>query len=60
MKIRGLKCLKCNDIIYSISRHDFKWCGCHSIFIDGGFDYQRFGGEPSLIEFVEIDVDTTK
>ena len=41
-----IKCLKCGDIIESLYRHDFKWCKCKSIFVDGGNDYLRCGGEP--------------
>ena len=38
------KCRKCGDVIESKSVHDFKWCSCHSIFVDGGMDYIRRGG----------------
>ena len=31
-----IKCLKCNDIIESKSRHDFVWCKCKSVAVDGG------------------------
>jgi hypothetical protein len=41
---KKVKCLKCNDIIESMHRHDFVWCSCGNIFIDGGNDYMRFGG----------------
>lgn len=39
-----IKCLKCGDIIESMFRHDFRWCSCRNIFIDGGNDYLRYGG----------------
>lgn len=39
-----IKCLKCGDIIESKFRHDFRWCSCKNIFIDGGNDYLRYGG----------------
>ena len=39
-----IKCLKCLDTIQSFDRHDFKWCSCGNVFIDGGFDYIRCGG----------------
>jgi hypothetical protein len=41
----AFKCKKCNTVIESIHRHDFKYCECGSVFIDGGLDYQR-GGYP--------------
>ena len=40
------QCAQCNDIIESTHRHDFKYCSCQSIFVDGGTDYIRSGGEP--------------
>jgi hypothetical protein len=42
----ALRCNKCGDIIVSYHRHDFKWCKCSSIFVDGGLDYGRYGGNP--------------
>lgn len=45
------QCRLCGDIIESKSRHDFKWCKCRSIFVDGGKDYIRRGGkEENIIE----------
>lgn len=48
-----LKCKKCDDIIESKHRHDFKWCSCHSIFIAGGNDYCRYGGDHELMEWID-------
>ena len=39
------KCLKCGDVIESTHRHDFVWCKCGAIFVDGGLDYLRRGGK---------------
>jgi hypothetical protein len=38
-----LKCKKCGDIIESTYAHDFKYCKCGAIFIDGGLEYSRYG-----------------
>lgn len=35
------KCGKCNDIIVSRYRHDFKFCKCGAIAVDGGNAYIR-------------------
>jgi len=35
------KCRKCDDIIWSAHRHDFKTCKCGAISVDGGLDYIR-------------------
>lgn len=40
------KCAKCGDIIESKSRHEFVSCSCGAIFVDGGTDYIRRGGNP--------------
>ena len=40
----GIQCTKCGDELYSNSRHDFVRCKCDAVFIDGGFDYVRIGG----------------
>lgn len=39
------KCLQCNDIIESRSRHDFVECSCGEIFVDGGREYIRRGAK---------------
>ena len=38
-----IACSNCGEIITSKHRHDFVVCACNSIFIDGGFDYCRYG-----------------
>lgn len=57
MKIRdhvitknSAQCLLCNDILESRHRHDFQRCKCGAVFVDGGKDYCRRGGEPSAIK----------
>lgn len=37
------KCAKCGDEIESTYRHDFRYCKCGAIFVDGGHDYLRRG-----------------
>ncbi len=36
-----IKCNKCGDVIESIHRHDFKFCKCGAVAVDGGHDYLR-------------------
>jgi hypothetical protein len=43
------KCLKCNDVVESVSLHDFRFCKCESIFVDGGRHYIRRGGDPTVM-----------
>ena len=56
MQLNGIKCLKCGDIIYSRSRHDFRWCSCESCAVDGGFDYLKIVGNKENWEFKRINV----
>jgi len=38
-------CKKCGDVLVSLNRHDYKTCGCdNKTMLDGGTDYQRYGG----------------
>lgn len=58
------RCSKCKDIIESTHRHDFVQCTCATIFVDGGLDYLRRGGDfqyfEELSEWEEVDdKDTT-
>lgn len=53
-KIRNrARCLKCGDIIESKYRHDFVKCSCGSIFVDGGNDYWRCGGNFDFFERID-------
>lgn len=36
-----IKCKKCEDVIKSTYRHDFKMCSCEVVGVDGGHDYLR-------------------
>ncbi len=51
------KCLKCGDIIESTFRHDFRYCSCRAIFVDGGLDYLRRGGDFNNIEELSEEVE---
>lgn len=61
MKVCTVKCPKCGDIIYSRARHDFHYCSCGYVFIDGGFEYSRAGAKSlDNIKFEDIEINTTK
>lgn len=41
----AMKCLECDTIIQSRSRHDYVECGCpNGSMVDGGLVYARYGG----------------
>lgn len=49
----AVKCLKCEKVLESLYRHDFKTCGCdNETMVDGGTDYTRIGGMD--MEYVEV------
>ncbi len=52
----ALVCMDCDDLIESKYRHDFVSCKCGAIFVDGGHDYLRHGGDwEKMIELYEFD-----
>lgn len=38
-----IQCKHCGDVIESTYTHDFKWCSCGKVFVDGGHEYGRRG-----------------
>ena len=54
--VNKIQCKKCNDIIESKDVHDFKWCTCKSIAVDGGLEYLRkVGNLENIIELSEFE-----
>ena len=49
-----IKCLKCGEVIESVTRHDFKGCSCGAVCVDGGKDYLRRCGYPE--DYVDLSV----
>ena len=49
------QCKLCGDIIESVNRHDFKWCKCGEIAVDGGKSYIKRAAKnlDSIIELSE-------
>lgn len=45
-----IRCKKCGDVIESTYTHDFKWCSCHSVAVDGGRSYLKRCGDLNNIE----------
>jgi len=41
----SVKCLKCGDEVESKYRHDFRFCKCGAIAVDGGHDYLKRCGQ---------------
>lgn len=61
MTIAAIQCPECKDAIFSRAQHDFHYCSCGYCFIDGGFDYIRYGAKDlSTIIHVDLDLPVTK
>lgn len=57
----AIQCLNCDDIIYSVMRHDDRSCKCTSVSIDGGKDYTKVSfKEDSIYKTGTIDLLTNK
>lgn len=62
IKVNKAKCASCGDVIESKFRHDFVTCNCfknskgnQGIYIDGGKDYLRRGGDlKNYIDLSEV------
>lgn len=58
----AIRCKHCGDVIESKHVHDFKFCKCGAVAVDGGLDYckRSFKNSPDdfeeLSEFEEIEV----
>lgn len=50
IRCNKIKCKKCVDIIESTSVHDFKWCSCGAVAVDGGHEYLRRVGNKEDFE----------
>lgn len=53
----AIKCNKCGDVIESTHVHDFKWCKCKSVAVDGGLHYLRRVGNQE--DWTELSVDSS-
>lgn len=49
-----IKCNCCGDIIVSEDRHDFKWCTCGAVAVDGGKEYLRRSFKNSIEDYTEM------
>jgi len=49
--INAVTCKKCNEMVVSTFIHDFKWCSCGNVAVDGGKSYLK----RSLAEGADMD-----
>ena len=55
--INKIKCKKCGDVLESKSVHDFKFCRCGAVAVDGGHDYLRRCGNKDDWEELSVTDD---
>jgi ribosomal protein L37E len=53
-----IRCNKCGDEPYSAHRHDFKYCKCGAVAVDGGMEYLRRVGNPD--EYTDLSYSMPK
>jgi hypothetical protein len=41
----AVQCAQCDDVVVSTHRHDFRYCKCGAIAVDGGLEYTRRIGD---------------
>lgn len=50
----AIKCNHCGEVIESKSVHDFKWCSCGTVAVDGGLCYAKRLYKNSHDDYVEL------
>ena len=56
MVINAIFCEVCGEITFSTSSHDFRRCSCYKTYVDGGFEYFRYGGNNPMTLKLNSDV----
>ncbi len=51
-----IRCKACGDVIESKNRHDFKYCSCRRVAVDGGNDYLRRCFTDSQDDYEELSI----
>lgn len=49
-----IKCNYCGDVIESKTVHDFEWCTCGKVCVDGGLEYCRRGFTLTPNDFTDL------
>ena len=52
--VNKIKCKKCGDVIESITQHDFKYCKCSTVAVDGGKNYLKRNFTNSPNDFIDL------
>jgi hypothetical protein len=60
MIVNAVQCKDCLSVIFSRAVHDFRWCTCKGIAIDGGRQYEKLVGEPDTMMRLKLEVLATE
>lgn len=60
LKVSGVICNHCHNFIFSRTTHDFRWCPCEKVAVDGGRDYLKIIGNKEDWTFYSTTVDLTE
>ena len=50
------RCTHCGDIVESKHTHDFQWCSCKTIAVDGGTSYLKRSFKNSPADFEDMSL----
>lgn len=50
----AIQCTNCKDVIESKYTHDFKWCECGTVAVDGGLSYCKRSFKNSPDDFIDL------
>lgn len=53
-----IRCRECGDVVESVHRHDFRFCKCGTVAVDGGREYLRRVGNLEAIEELSETIET--
>lgn len=54
IKTNKIQCVHCGDIIESESVHDFKFCKCRAVSVDGGKSYLKRSFQESPNDYIDL------
>jgi hypothetical protein len=56
--VNQIRCKKCGDTPFSRTVHDFSYCKCGAVAVDGGQEYLRRVGNPDDMEELSYHLDS--
>lgn len=54
VSVNKIQCTKCGDIIESKYTHDFKFCKCGQVSVDGGCSYLKRSFKNSPLDYIDL------